>query len=242
MRLFRRYARFGDPLAREELFHRLFPLARKLTSRYLRAGESPDELVQVAAIGLLKAIDRFDPERGVAFSTFASPTILGELRRHFRDYTWAIRVSRPAQERATALTAAAERLAARLGRAPTPAEIAAETGWTREQALEALELSSANRPVSLDAPLDDTEGDPVTLGEGLGHEDEGFARVDARAAVVCALRRMPEREREILVLYFLKGLKQSEIAAGVGISQMQVSRTLRRALERANRLVVGVDA
>lgn len=237
MRLFRRYARFGDLRAREELFHRLFPLARKLSSRYLRADESPDDLVQVAAIGLLKAIDRFDPERGTPFPAFAAPTILGELRRHFRDHAWAMRVPRPAQERAMTLSAAEERLSAQLGRSPTAAEIAAATGWTDEQALDALALATARRPLSLDVPVECGDRDSPTLTEVLGGEDAGFARVEARAAVACALRQLPEPERRVLALYFLEGLTQSEIAGRVGVSQMHVSRTLRRALDRANSLV-----
>jgi RNA polymerase sigma-B factor len=242
MRLFRRYARFGDLRAREELFHRLFPLARKLASRYLRAGEPPDDLLQVAAIGLLKAIDRFDPERGIAFPTFAAPTILGELRRHFRDHTWAVRVPRSDQERVLTLNAVCVRLSAQLGRSPTCAEIAMATGWAREQVLEALEIAGAGRPISLDVPLDAATRDSSTLTEILGDEELGFERVEDRAALVCALRRLPDRERQVLVLYFFEGLKQSEIASRMGISQMHVSRILRRALDRAGALVKGAGA
>jgi RNA polymerase sigma-B factor len=241
-RLFRRYARFGDLRAREELFHRLFPLARKLASRYLRAGESPEDILQVAAIGLLKAIDRFDPEQGIAFPTFATPTILGELRRHFRDHAWAIRVSRSDQERVIALSAVSLRLSAQLRRSPTSAEIASATGWTREQVLEALELAGVGRPVSLDERVEGATRDSSTLTEVLGDVDTGFARVEDRAALFFALRRLPERERQVLVLYFFEGLKQSEIGDRIGISQMHVSRILQRALKRANALVHGTRA
>jgi RNA polymerase sigma-B factor len=150
-----------------------------------------------------------------------------------------MRVPRSDQERVMTMTAVSVRLSARLGRAPTCAEIAIATGWTREQVLEALEIAAAGRPVSLDAPLDDATRDASALTEVLGDEDTGFARVEDRAALSSALCRLPERERQVLVLYFFEGLKQSEIGARIGISQMHVSRILRRALDRANALAHG---
>src|SRR3954449_751272 len=152
-RLFERYHRSGDPLAREELIRRCLPLARSLAGRYARAGEPLEDLVQVANIGLIKAVDRFDPTRGIAFSSFAVPSILGELKRHFRDHGWAARVPRPLQERVLKVNASSERLSSRLGRSPKPRELAVATGESVEDVLEALEAAVAHDAVSLDAPI-----------------------------------------------------------------------------------------
>jgi len=232
-RLFERYHRSGDPLAREELIRRCLPLARSLASRYGRPGESLDDLVQVATIGLIKAVDRFDPTRGIAFSSFAVPSILGELKRHFRDHGWAARVPRPVQERVLKVNSCSERLASRLGRAPKPREVAAETGMTVEEVLEALEAGSAFDSMSLDAPLSRGDEEPgATYADSVGAIDGRLELVEYRSVVAATIRALPEREREVLILRFAEDMTQSEIAARVGISQMHVSRLIRRSLER----------
>src|SRR4051812_16743739 len=159
MRLFESYHERGDTAARDELIRRCLPLARKLAGRYARHGEPLDDLLQVASIGLIKAVDRFDPDRGTAFSSFAVPSILGELKRHFRDHGWAARVPRPLQERVLKVNAASDRFFAQHGRAPTPRELAAATGETVEDVLEAREAASAHDAVSLDAPVAGADDD-----------------------------------------------------------------------------------
>jgi RNA polymerase sigma-B factor len=231
--LFERYHRSGDPLAREELIRRCLPLARSLAGRYARAGESLDDLVQVANIGLIKAVDRFDPTRGIAFSSFAVPSILGELKRHFRDHGWAARVPRPLQERVLKVNAASERLASRLGRAPKPREVAADTGLSVEEVLEALEAGTAFDSMSLDAPLSrGQDDDGATYADSVGAVDRRLEMVEYRSVVAATIRALPEREREVLVLRFAEDMTQSEIAARVGVSQMHVSRLIRRAIQR----------
>src|SRR3954470_19041909 len=171
-RLFERYHRTGDPTARDELIRRCLPLARSLAGRYARAGESLEDLVQVANVGLIKAVDRFDPRRGIAFSSFAVPSILGELKRHFRDHGWAARVPRPLQERVMRVNASAERLASGLGRAPKPKEVAADTGLSVEDVLDALEAGTAFDSISLDAPVsrgEDQSG--ATYADSVGELD-----------------------------------------------------------------------
>jgi RNA polymerase sigma-B factor len=190
-----------------------------------------DDLLQVASIGLLNAIDRFDPDRGLAFSTFAVPTILGELRRHFRDRTWSVRVPRSLQERSMHLERAREDLATRLGRTPTADELGAEMGLTVEEVVEAIEAAGAYRPESLDRPLDRTQdGDDVIAT--LGDEEPGYQRAEARATVEQLARALTPREREVLRLRFEEDLTQAEIGQQVGISQMHVSRLIRQAIER----------
>ena len=231
--LFDRYHRVGDPVARAELIERCLPLARSLAGRYARAGESLDDLVQVATIGLIKAVDRFDPTRGIAFSSFAVPSILGELKRHFRDHGWAARVPRPLQERVLRVNATVERLASELGRAPKPREVAAESGFSVEDVLEALEAGTAFDSVSLDAPLSSGErGGTATYADSVGEVDPRLELIEYRSVVAATLRAMPKREREVLALRFAEDMTQSEIAARVGVSQMHVSRLIRRALAR----------
>jgi RNA polymerase sigma-B factor len=238
--LFERYHRSGDPLAREQLIRRCLPLARSLASRYARAGESLDDLVQVANIGLIKAVDRFDPTRGIAFSSFAVPSILGELKRHFRDHGWAARVPRPLQERALTVNTASDRLAARLGRAPKPRELAAETGMSVEEVLEALEAATAFDSMSLDAPLSRGEQEPgATYADSVGATDDRLELVEYRSVVAATIRALPQRERQVLALRFAEDMTQSEIAARVGISQMHVSRLIRRSLERLQAVASG---
>ena len=231
--LFERYHRLGDPTAREVLIRRCLPLARSLASRYSRAGEPLEDLVQVANIGLIKAVDRFDPTRGIAFSSFAVPSILGELKRHFRDHGWAARVPRPLQERVLRVNGAAERAAAKLGRAPKPREVAAAIGLSVEDVLEALEAGTAFDSMSLDAPM--TRGDEdggATYADSVGEVDHRLELVEYRSVVAATIRAMPRREREVLALRFAEDMTQSEIAARIGISQMHVSRLIRRALDR----------
>ena len=221
----------GDQEARTELVARFLPLARQLARRYQRAGEPLDDLNQVASLGLLKAIDRFDPTRETAFSSFAVPTILGELKRHFRDRGWSVRVPRDLQELAVRLEPVGEELARELGRQATPSEIAERTGATLEQVLEAREAAAAYRAISLDRPReDDDEGDG--LGASFGVEDPGFGNAEDSATIERLMRVLSEREREVLRLRFAEDLTQAEIGARVGVSQMHVSRIIRQAINR----------
>jgi RNA polymerase sigma-B factor len=224
-------AHAGDADARAALVERFLPLARQLARRYQRGGELLDDLNQVASLGLLKAIDRFDPERQTAFSSFAVPTILGELKRHFRDKGWSVRVPRDLQELAVRLEPVSEQLARELGRAATPAEIAARTGTTLEQVLEAREAAGAYRAVSLDRPREDDEEGEAT-GIVVGVEDPGFGVAEDSATVERLMRVLSEREREVLRLRFEEDLTQAEIGHRVGVSQMHVSRIIRQAIAR----------
>lgn len=227
LELLRRYHERGDRRAREELIRRHLPLVRALARRYAGRGEPVEDIEQVGAIGLIKAIDRFELSRGVSLATFATPTVLGEIRRHFRDRGWAVRVPRALQELHAAVTAAVDRLGARLGRSPSVLELAREVGATVEQVIEALELGSAYAPASLDQGPEEQEADALEM---LGHDEPGYARSEMRATIEPALRRLPRRERDILRLRFGLGLSQAEIARHVGLSQMHVSRLIRRAL------------
>jgi RNA polymerase sigma-B factor len=229
--LLERFHREGDAAAREQLVERFLPLARQLARRYQRAGETLDDLVQVASLGLLKAIDRFDPARETAFSSFAVPTILGELKRHFRDKGWSVRVPRDLQELAVRVERVAGDLGGELGRAPTAGEIADGIGVTAEQVLEAREAAGAYRAVSLDRPReDDEEGEGVA--DTVGAEDPGFRRAEEAATVERLMRVLSDREREVLRLRFEEDLTQSEIGARVGVSQMHVSRLIRQSVAK----------
>jgi RNA polymerase sigma-B factor len=230
-RLLERYHHEGDPAAREALVERFLPLARQLARRYQRAGEPLDDLIQVASLGLLKAIERFDPARETAFSSFAVPTILGELKRHFRDKGWSVRVPRDLQELAVKVDRVGEDMSRELGRAPTPAEIGERVGSTPEQVLEAREAAGAYRAVSLDRPRneEDEEGELV---DAFGSEDHGFAVAEDAATVQRLMRVLSEREREVLRLRFEEDLTQSEIGDIVGVSQMHVSRLIRQSIAR----------
>jgi len=228
--LLRRYHEEGDATAREVLVERHLPLVRSLARRYAGRGESLDDIEQVGAIGLLKAIDRYEMSREVALTTYATPNVVGEIKRHFRDKGWAIRVPRALQELNGKMGPTIERLTSKLGRSPSIAEIAAEFKTTTEQVLEALEAGSAYAPLSLSAgPTGDEELDPM---ETIGTDDAGFERTDNRASLEPALESLPEREREILRMRFEDGLTQTQIAERIGISQMHVSRLIRRSLER----------
>ena len=228
--LLRRYHRDGDTAAREELIQRHLPLVRSLARRYAGRGEALEDIEQVGAIGLIKAIDRFELERDVSLATYATPNVVGEIKRHFRDKGWAIRVPRALQELNASMSGAIERLTGKLGRSPSIAEIAEELKTTPEDVIEAMEVGSAYSTVSLSSgPGGDEELDPL---ETIGDEDVEFERSEHRAALEPALERLPDREREILRMRFDEGLTQTQIAERVGISQMHVSRLIRRSLER----------
>jgi RNA polymerase sigma-B factor len=239
--LFLRYRRNGDVRAREELVRRFLPLARRLARRYERASEPLEDLVQVASVGLVKAIDRFESDQGVGFSSYAVPTILGELKRHFRDSGWALHVPRGLQERVLKLNEAVEHLSSELGRSPTPQELARELSLPVEEILEAMEAGAAYDTVSLDAPLRSSDDERTTYADAMGETDGRFELVEHSATLGRALKAMPERERTIVYLRFAEGLTQVQIADRIGISQMHVSRLIRRALERL-RVVAGADA
>jgi RNA polymerase sigma-B factor len=230
-RLLERYHRHGDAAAREALVERFLPLARQLARRYQRGGEPLDDLVQVASLGLLKAIDRFEPDRPTAFSSFAVPTILGELKRHFRDRGWSVRVPRDLQEMTVRVDRTSEELSRQLGRAPTPLEIAEHVGITTEQVLEAREAAGAYRAISLDRPRDDEEED-AGAADWMGIEDPGFGLAEDAATVERLMVVLSDREREVLRLRFGEDLTQSEIGMRVGVSQMHVSRLIRQAIAR----------
>jgi RNA polymerase sigma-B factor len=232
-RLLLRYHREGDLAAREELVLRFMPLARQLASRYRHAGEPQEDLVQVACVGLLKAVDRFEPERGNGFTKYAVPTILGELKRHFRDKGWAVHVPRATQELALKVSEALSTLPGRIGRSPRPRDIAQEVGAPVEQVLEAMEAATAYEAASLDAPRpggDDDDG--WSLADTVASEERGYQLVEIGEALRGSIGALPERERLILKLRFEQDLTQSEIATQVGVSQMHVSRLLRRSLDR----------
>ena len=231
-RLLTRYHANSDPAAREQLVERFLPLARQLARRYQRGGEQLDDLVQVASLGLLKAIDRFDPARETAFSSFAVPTILGELKRHFRDKGWSVRVPRDLQEMAVRVDRVADDMSRELGRAPTAAEIGERIGATPEQVLEAREASAAYRAVSLDRPRSETDEDGDSFSDAFGAEDPGFRQAEDSATVDRLMSVLSEREREVLRLRFEEDLTQSEIGQRVGVSQMHVSRLIRQSIAR----------
>lgn len=230
--LFRRWHGDGDFAAREALAKQFLPLARKLARRYAQSSEPYEDLVQVASLALVKAIDRFDPDRGASFPSFAVPTILGEIRRYFRDSTWSVHVSRGAKERALAVGDATTRLTNLHGRAPSVQALAAYLELSIEQILDALSVNEAYDAQSLDAPASTGEDCAGILGDTLGAEDERYELIEARMVVGDALPSLSERERHILRMRFVEEMTQSEIAAQIGISQMGISRVLQRSLER----------
>jgi RNA polymerase sigma-B factor len=232
--LIRRYHETGDDRLRQRAFGEYMPLARKLARRYHRGREPLEDLEQVAYLGLLKAVDRFDPGYGARFTSFALPTINGELRRHFRDATWAMHAPRWVQEAVLEVSRATDRLGSTLGRAPTTLELAEATGLDVEQVSEALVARSQQRIGSLDRPLADE--DEQTLADVVGGEDTGYDLVDHRVTVAPLIAALPAREREVLFLRFAEDMTQSEIARRVGCSQMQVSRLLRRAIARLSQV------
>lgn len=229
------FAEHRTPALRGELITAHIGLAEYLARRFNNRGEPLDDLVQVASVGLLKAVDRFDPVRGVEFSTYATHTIVGELKRHFRDKGWAVRAPRRMQELYLRLGKIIANLSQEIGRSPTIAELAAEAQVTEEEVLEALEAGQAYRFASLDAPSSgDGEGD--TMGSKLGVDDAGIEGAEQRATLSPLLDSLPPRERKILHLRFFDGLTQSEIARHLDISQMHVSRLLARSLAQLRQL------
>jgi RNA polymerase sigma-B factor len=234
--LFLRWRRHRDREARDELIARFLPLARKLARRYVQSSEPYEDLVQVASLGLVKAVERFDPDRGFAFSSFAVPTIVGELKRYFRDTAWALHVDRGAQERARKITDAQQKLGSRTGRIPTIDELAQYLEISQEDVLEGLQTAEAYGAISLNAPMAGEDDEDSTRLDAIGAEDARLKRVDDHATIFAAARHLPTREREILFLRFNEDLTQSEIADRVGVSQMQVSRLLRRSLSRLREL------
>ena len=231
--LFERCHEHGDQAAREQLVERYLPLARQLARRYQRADEPLDDLVQVASLGLLKAIDRFDTDRPVVFSSYAVPTILGELKRHFRDRTWSVRVPRDLQEMALRVDRTVTKLSLELHRSPSVHEIAEAVDASEEQVLEALEAAGAYRATSLDAPRASQDEDAgESMADAFGVEEEGFERAEERATLGPMMARISERERIVLQLRFGEDLTQAEIGKRIGVSQMQVSRLIRQALTR----------
>jgi RNA polymerase sigma-B factor len=234
-RLLRRYHHHGDVLARDEVIRRCVPLAFRLAARY-RGGAPLEDMRQVAAIGLIKAVDGFDPDRGIPFTAYAVPTIIGELKHHVRDHAWAVHVPRSLKERAVDIERATRRLGAHLGHAPGVAELSAELRLDREEIVAAIAARSALGAESLDAPRFGGEDGGLTYAEAVGAEDPGFD-FDHAPGLRRSLRSLPELERVILHLRFHEDLSQAEIAARVGVSQMQVSRLLRRSLARLRPVV-----
>src|SRR5438105_7347222 len=222
------FATSRDPALRDELVESHLGLAEYLARRFCNRGEPLDDLVQVASVGLIKALDRFDPGREVEFSTYATHTIVGELKRHFRDKGWAVRAPRRMQELYLRLGKVIGILSQELGRSPTIQELAAEAQVSEEEVLEAMEAGQAYRFASLDAPSPGDEGD--TMGAALGDDDPELIDAERRATLSPLLSRLPQREQTILHLRFFEGLTQSEIASRLGISQMHVSRLLGRSL------------
>lgn len=216
--------------AREDLVHLHLPLVEHCARRFRNRGEPFEDLVQVGTIGLIKAVDRFDTDRGVEFSTYATPTIIGEIKRYFRDKGWAIRVPRRLQELRMQISAATSELTQTLGRSPTPREIAESIGCSVEEIVEGLESSNAYATLSLDA-TDDSDDGPSML-DAIGVDDEAIEHVEIRESVKPLLESLPPREKKILLLRFFKNMTQSEIAAEIGVSQMHVSRLLSRTLEQ----------
>lgn len=236
--LFKRWQDTRDRTARDALIERFLPLARKLARRYSSGQEPYEDLVQVASLGLVKAVERFDPDRGFQFTSFAVPTIVGELKRYFRDTAWALHVDRSAQERARRIGDARREVSSRLGRAPTVVELAEYLECSTEEVLDGLQVGEAYDTVSLDAPRAGDDGGAVSRLEAIGDEDNRLELVDEQATIFAAAQCLPERERQILFLRFGEDLTQTEIAERVGVSQMQVSRLLRRSLQRLRDICV----
>jgi RNA polymerase sigma-B factor len=230
--LWRRFARDRDPAIREELVRRNMAFAKRLALRYRGASESFDDLLQVANLGLLNAVDRFEPERGIPFTAFASPTILGELKRHFRDRVWTVRVPRGLHDRMAEVDKAITELTKLLQRSPSVGEIAERLEIEQTDVLEVLEANHNRRPLSLDRPAGGEDSDETSPAEWVGEEDERFELVEGRIALDAALPFLEERERVVLRLRFVEDMTQSQIAERIGHSQMHVSRILRRALAK----------
>jgi RNA polymerase sigma-B factor len=224
------YQRTREPRLREQLVHRYLPLARSLARRFASGGEPLEDLEQVAALALVKAVDGFDAERGTAFSSYAVPSIAGAIKRHFRDHGWSVRVPRELQERAMRVNQLEKELSGALGEAPTLTELAEATALGAEDVLEARVAYRALHASSLDAPTLDADGESPALIETMGGDDDGYSTVLDRSALDSLLGRLDERDRAIIELYFREELTQSEIGDRLGYSQMHISRLLRRAV------------
>ena len=211
---------------------RYAPLAETLARRYANRGERVEDLEQVARLGMLKALDGFDDTRGTSFRAYAEPTILGELRRHFRDKRWALRVPRDLKEALPRIRRAIDNLSTDLGREPAAAEVAEEAGMEEEEVLDALEAADSTRPASLDAPVASADPDAATIGELVGERDQNIDHTEWGMMLEERLEGLDERDREVLYLRFVEDLTQNEIGERIGVSQMQVSRILRAALEQ----------
>jgi RNA polymerase sigma-B factor len=230
--LLRRYHEDGDLQAREQLIEQYMSLVRSLARRYSYRGEQLEDLVQIGAIGLIKAIDRFDLERGVELTTYATPNIIGEIKRHFRDKGWSVRVPRGLQELNVQLSRLMEQLTVQLGRSPTIPELAKAAGVEEEEAIEALESGRAYTSLSLSVGGGGGDDDDLDPLESIGTEEHQYEVSEDRAVLAPGFKALDERERTILQLRFFEGLTQSQIAQQIGISQMHVSRLIRRSLEK----------
>jgi RNA polymerase sigma-B factor len=238
-RLLLEYARTGEERVRERIIAMHQSLVRFLAQKFANRGEPLEDLIQVGNIGLVNAVDRFDALRGIKFATFATPTIVGEIRRYFRDKAWSLKVPRRLQELNQAASRAADSLASQLGRPPTVPEIARAIGATEEETLEAIELGNAYETVSLDARPEEDGESPTSYSDILGTEDEGLSALQKHGDLVAALESLDERESAIIRLRFFQDLSQTEVAQRLNISQMHVSRLQRRALDNLKRLLAG---
>jgi RNA polymerase sigma-B factor len=238
--LFVRYAQTGDRALRDQLVGEHLGLARHLARRFEHRGEAYDDLVQVASMALVKALDRFDPDRGVKFSTFAVRTIVGELKRHFRDKGWALKVPRSLQESYLELNSAAENVTQRLGRAPTVRELADEMGTTEERVLEAQEVAASYRTLSFDAPVGHDASD--TLAEVAAVEEPGYHRVEQLTDLQSVVATLPERDQLVLRLRFVESRSQAEIGSVIGVTQMQVCRILNRTMDVIRHRLEGANS
>ena len=240
--LFERLHDPDDNVGRDAVVERFLPLARQLAARYQRPEEPFDDIFQVACLALVKAVDRFDPSRGIAFSSYAVPTINGEIKRHFRDRAWSVRVPRDLQELALRVDRVVGDLTRDLGRQPSVGDIAGAIGIEPEDVLEAMQAAGAYRATSLDAPRGGGDDEPGgTFGDTVGHVEDGFGRAEHRALLSRLMRSLTPRERAVIGLRFEHDLTQAEIGQRIGVSQMQVSRILRHALARLRALARAED-
>jgi RNA polymerase sigma-B factor len=230
--LLARYHRTRDRRDRDAIVERFMPLARRLAGRYNRRADSLDDLTQVAALALVKAVDRFDPTRGIAFSSYAVPTIVGEIKRHFRDHSWAVRPPRALAERALRVEAAGRQFAVEHHRAPTVAELCDRTDLTEEEVLDALHAARAANASSLDAPVSKSDDGTSSLADRMGADDDGYGIAEQRVLLEGLLRGVSPRDREILHMRYVEDMTQAQIGAAFGVSQMQVSRLVRNSIER----------
>jgi RNA polymerase sigma-B factor len=239
--LFERLQETGDARVREELVKRYLPLARSVAKRYMTRSEPFDDLVQVATVGLLAAVERFDPFRGSTFASFAVPTMVGEVKRYFRDCGWAVHVPRGAQDLALKVERGQRELERTIGRSPNVADLAEYLELTQDDVVEALQTCSAHYAASLDAPRELDDEEPIAPVDALGEADDGFDRVNDRTTISSLTRDLPTRERRVLALRFARELTQAQIGERIGVSQMQVSRILRRSLDDLHALSESCD-